>query len=93
MKRLRALTLALIAPAALSACGSCPEPRVITKTETVEVAVPAYVPLPEADTAPCPVPAFPDQATVGAYEDLIARLYTSLHACNESKAAIREAQP
>lgn len=68
-------------------------PEQIVKTETVEVPVPVYVPLPEDLIKDCPVPAFPDPYTVGAAMDYEAALISSLENCNEDKAAIRDLQP
>lgn len=76
----------------MSACASTP-PAQLVRTETVEVRVPVYVPLPEADLRTCLVPSYPDRATVGALRDLIASLYTSLYLCDAQVERIREAQP
>jgi len=76
----------------LTACGT-PPTRQIVKTDTVKVGVPTLVALPEDLTRPCDVPEFPEVATVGAVQDLVVFLYTSIEICNQEKASIRDLQP
>ncbi len=76
----------------LNACADQPT-RQLVKIETIEVGVPTLVALPAELTNPCAVPAFPEVLTVGAAQDLIVVLYSSLVVCNQDKTAIRELQP
>lgn len=75
----------------MSACAT--PPTQIIATETVEVRIPTLVPLPGELTEDCDKPAFPEIATVGAAQDLIAELYSAIDVCNGDKADIRELQP
>lgn len=76
----------------LTACGSTP-PVQITKTELVKVNVPVETALPEELLRECLIPVFPERATVGAAQDLIAVLYTSLWLCEEQRQGIQDRQP
>lgn len=77
----------------MSACGTTPDPIVITEFETVKVKVPQFVPLPEDLTDDCAIPSFPDRYTVKTSMDYIGELQSALKECNKDKQSIRERQP
>lgn len=74
----------------MSACACKPEQ--IVRTETVEVPVPVYVPIPDEHLADCPRVEFPERYTIEAGMDYAAALRESIKKCNEDKAEIRRLQ-
>ena len=77
---------------ALAGCGSA-EP--IIRTETVEVNVPVYVPLPVELTTPVAEPAPParDGFDGEALVDWVERLRAALREANAKLAGVRSKQP
>ena len=77
---------------ALAGCKSTPEARPFVAPTIVEVPVTKYVPVPDALTQPCPVPAIKGR-TVGDVVEASNARKVALDRCNAQLKAIRELQP
>lgn len=77
----------------MSGCASEPEPRQVVKTETIEVPVTVYVPLPDDLIDGCEVPQVPASYTVASAMSYEAALLNALEECNGDIADIRSRQP
>lgn len=77
----------------LSACASQPAPPPIVQARTVEIKVPAYVPLGAALTAAVPMPQPTPHMTNGDLHDLAVRRGDALKRANRQLDEIRELQP
>lgn len=72
----------------LTACGTP-----FVRTETVEVQVPVYVPLPSALLQKCETPVMPGSLTVADLMEYVLDLSSALESCNAQMGEIRELQP
>ena len=79
--------VALTAAALLSGCATCPDRPFVAPT-VVEVPVTRYVPVPDALTEPCPVPAVKGR-TVGQVVDAANARKLALDRCNAQLRSIR----
>ena len=71
----------------MSSCGTDPQIKVVTRTETVEVPVEVYKPLPDTLTRAVPYPpGLPEDFTVGDLFNLTFDLYDALDTANADKA-------
>jgi len=71
-------------------CASDPKLAVVTETETIEVLVEVYTPLPEALTAPLPYPdQLGQQVTVRDVIELAHALYDVLDRANLDRASAK----
>lgn len=79
----------------LTGLASCGSTKVVTRTVTVEVKVPVFVPLPD-ELVQVRFPRFlypADSLPIAALDDKIEALELALGQCNNDKELIRAAQP
>lgn len=69
--------------------GCCGQPKIIVRTETIEVPVPTVVAVPVELSADCPPSPLPEKLTIGAIFDRLASVETALARCRRQLTQIR----